>query len=103
MRLPALLEPARIGGGGLVVNSNPFPTTPEIAVTLVNPGGAVPPRLTTVPSFLSANPDDTATTLLSPSGMLASQPDTVPSLRNITILSNPPAAIPVMLLAPGNP
>src|SRR6266446_2807428 len=103
MKLPALLDPARIGAGGHRVRISPFPTPPEIAVTLVNPAGTVAPSPTTVPSLLSASPDDTATTLLSPSGTLMSQPDTVPSLRNSTTLSNPPAAMPVTLLAPGNP
>src|SRR3989442_1728233 len=48
MKLPALLDPARIGGGGFVVSNSSFPTAPEIAVTLVSPVGTVAPSPTTV-------------------------------------------------------
>src|SRR5262249_56152844 len=104
MKLLPPPEPDRIGGGGLVVSASPLPTVPEIAVTLVKPGGTVaPPSAASEPSFLSASPEDTATTLLKPAGTLRFQPETVPSLRNIGKELNPPPAIPATFLPPVQP
>src|SRR5437870_3006324 len=104
MKFPPPLPPAKIGGGGLVVSTRPLPTQPEMALTLVKPGGAVdPPSPATVPSLLSASPAETATTLLKPVGTLTPKPETVPSLRNMIKELKPLAAIPTMLLAPLKP
>src|SRR5258708_7935000 len=99
MKLPALLEPASIGGGGFVVSKSPFPTVPEIAVTLVNPAGAVaPPSPATVPSLRSATPP------LCPPPLPRSRPRPPLSLRGTpSNCCKPPPPRSLLLCGPGKP